>query len=77
MRRALPGVRQPALVMHSRDDASVDPGDALRLHAALGSPRKELVWFEGSSHALLEDAQRAPVAQAAVDFIRRLPAEAA
>jgi carboxylesterase len=73
-RRALRDARTPALLLHSRDDAAVAPEDAVRLHAALGSSKKELIWLEGSSHALTQDARREDVAVAVLDFVRGVEA---
>lgn len=75
MRACLPEVKTPALLIHSRDDGGVDPGDMPRIYAALGSAEKNMLWLENSGHVITRDAQRATVFQAALDFIQRLCAE--
>ncbi len=54
---ALPEVRAPALLMHSRTDYTVTPDNAERIYAFLGSEQKELVWFEDAAHVMTEDPQ--------------------
>lgn len=72
MRRALPEVRTPALLIHSRDDRFVQPENMAWIHASLGSPWKETLEIQGSSHAVTQDARRDEVFAATVGFLRRV-----
>lgn len=52
-RSALPRVQTPALVMHGREDAIVPLANAETILRELGSPRKELVWWDDTGHQML------------------------
>ncbi len=69
LREALPTVKAPALVLHSRNDRYVQPESAERIYAALGSPHKRLVWVERSSHVVTLDAEREKVFREVGRFI--------
>ncbi len=75
LREALPTIDAPALVLHSRNDCYVPPENAERIYAALGSPRKQLVWVERSSHVVTLDAERAKVRREVGAFIARVALE--
>lgn len=77
LREALPAIQAPALVLHSRNDHYVQPENAERIYAALGSPRKQLVWVERSSHVVTLDAEREKVARAVGAFVAEIALEAA
>ena len=72
MRESLPQVKVPALLVHSRNDDYVIRDSMERIHAALGSTDKHMLWVEGSGHVMTEDASRATVFKAAADFIQRV-----
>lgn len=72
MRQILPEVRVPALLMHSRGDTLVPPGDMERIHDRLGTAEKTMQWVEHSSHGITLDADRETVFAAAADFVRRV-----
>src|SRR6185369_10234106 len=72
MHGALPQINVPVLLMHSRDDKSVDPQNMPAVYAGLGSAEKEMLWLEKSGHVLPRDAQRETVFKAAADFVRRV-----
>jgi carboxylesterase len=77
MRRALPTVRVPALLMHARGDSGggfFDPDSMPKLHACLGSQQKEMLWLEDCGHVITRDARRVQVFQAASAFLRRVAA---
>lgn len=82
MRAALPDVRIPSLLIHSRDDRYVLPGNMTRIHAALrdatraGAPEAEQLWVTGSGHVVTRDAARGQVFEAALKFIQRVEAGA-
>jgi carboxylesterase len=74
MHATLPGVRIPALLIHSRDDDYVSRGSMQRIYDQLATTDKEMMWIEGSGHVITEEPQREQVFRAAADFIRRVEA---
>ncbi len=73
MRAALPNLRAPVCLMHSKNDTYVPPENMEKIYAALTSAReKGMTWFERSGHVLTRDAERERVVQTALDFIRRV-----
>ena len=72
VRAALPRVRVPVLLLHSKDDSYVLPENLERIHARLGSPDKHMHWLMGSGHVVTRDAARLEAFQAVADFIERL-----
>ncbi|MCK6581682.1 MAG: alpha/beta fold hydrolase [Anaerolineales bacterium] len=73
MRAALPSVNKPVLLIHSKDDAYVLPGNMEGLYAALvNAPDKTKVYVTGSGHVVTRDAARQQVFELARDFIRRV-----
>ncbi len=75
MRQALPEVAVPVLLMHARGDSGggfFDPLSMEKIHAALGSREKEMLWIENCGHILPRDLPREIVFRAASDFIRRV-----
>lgn len=71
-RAALPHVRVPTLVMHSRNDTFVVPANANLLLSELGAKDKQLLMVEGSNHLITLDAARQQVFEAAQAFVRRI-----
>ena len=55
---ALPAVRQPTLVIQSRDDNRIDAAAATRTFERLGSAEKQFVWTEGGGHVITVDTGR-------------------
>jgi carboxylesterase len=72
VRAHLSRVSAPAQLIFSRLDPTVPPRNAELLLRGLGSGERELHWLEASGHVLPVDAERALVAQKAVDFLSRL-----
>lgn len=72
MRAALPKLRVPVLLMHSRDDDYVLEGTMERIYENLGTSEKEMVWVQDSGHVITEEPQREIVFKNAADFIRRV-----
>jgi carboxylesterase len=66
----LPRVRAPALIIHSRRDASVTPANAEYIHQHLGSRDKQLLWLERSGHIVTEGPERAAVQAAVTRFVQ-------
>jgi carboxylesterase len=70
VRRVLPQLRAPLLVMQGRHDKAIDPGCAAYIAAHTGSAEKQVIYWENSGHAITEDHEREAVWAAAWDFIR-------
>lgn len=56
--RALPDVRQPTLIIQSRDDNRIEKAAATQSFDRLGSGEKRFVWTEGSGHVITVDTGR-------------------
>jgi carboxylesterase len=56
--QALPGVRQPTLVIQSRDDNRIEQAAAAQSFDRLGSAEKRFVWTDGSGHVITVDTGR-------------------
>ena len=52
VRRELPNINVPVLVLQGRRDEVVLPVSAEQIYAQLASPEKQLIWFEHSGHEL-------------------------
>ncbi len=72
MRKALPQVKVPTLLIHSRDDDYVFRDSMEKIHAALGSADKQMLWVEGGGHVITEEPTHEAVFKAAADFIKRV-----
>jgi carboxylesterase len=68
----LPRIKCPTLVITSREDHVVDPGNGPRIVGAVGSNRAELVWLENSYHVATIDHDKALIAQLTIDFIKSI-----
>lgn len=73
MRAALPEIRKPVLLIHSRDDTYVASGNMEHIYARLvsASDKTELL-ITGSGHVVTRDAARQQVFEAAREFISRV-----
>ena len=72
MRAALPKVSAPALLVHSRQDGDLPPGNMEQIYHDLGSADKQMLLVENSGHNIPRDAERERVFQAAHEFIQRV-----
>jgi carboxylesterase len=72
MRRHLPKITVPVLLVHSINDQSVPMRHATRIYEALGTKDKGILWLENSGHIVVRDAERERVFQSTTDFIRRI-----
>jgi len=72
MRAALPKVRAPALLVHSRQDGDVPPENMELIYQDLGSADKQMLLVENSGHNIPRDAERERVFRAAHEFIQRV-----
>ena len=76
MRAALPEVRTPLLLIHSKDDPYVLPGNTDKLSSALANAAdKTMLFVTGSGHVLTRDAARQQVFESAWEFIKRVDAQ--
>lgn len=71
-RQALPKVRCPLLIVHSRQDAAIPWQDAEQIYAHAGSTNKEMLCLDKSGHVVTRDAERARVFEATAAFLRRV-----
>jgi carboxylesterase len=72
MQAALPRIKVPVLLIHSRDDAYVINDSMQQIYAHLGTSDKQMMWVEGSGHVITEEPQRQQVFEAAADFVKRV-----
>ena len=72
VRRLLPAVTAPALVVMSRGDKSLKFDSAATVMERIGSRDKELITLERSGHNILVDGERERVWEAVAAFIGRL-----
>jgi carboxylesterase len=73
MRTALPQVKVPVLLIHSRDDKYVLPENMELIYADLVNVSdKTKLQITGSGHVVTRDAARHQVFEAAVEFIQRV-----
>lgn len=70
MRAALPAVRSPALLIHSRDDKAVSPENMPLIYEALGTTEKEMLWLDAIGHSVVRDPRRRPVFDTIGHFVR-------
>jgi len=71
VRADLPAVRQPAMVVHGRQDHTVPMDDSLELTGSLGSDVIERLWLDRSFHIVAQDVERALVLESVTRFIAR------
>ena len=73
MQAALPEVRKPVLLIHSKDDPYVLPVNMERIYAGLvNASDKTKLYVTGSGHVVTRDAARSQVFKAALEFINRI-----
>lgn len=71
VRRALPRVSQPVLVVQGRNDLTVHPSVPDEISQAIGSEQAEIHWMENSSHVVIIDKEWEHVAEISLEFIHR------
>jgi carboxylesterase len=74
VRRELPRVRQPVLVLHGRHDHAAPVSNVVLLRRRLGSRQVEEHVLERSWHVLTEDVEHDLVARLTIDFLTRVEA---
>jgi carboxylesterase len=73
MRSALPQLHVPVLLIHSRDDDYVLPGNMEQIFTDLvNTSDKTKLYITGSGHVITRDAARQQVFQYVLDFIQRI-----
>ncbi len=73
MQSALPLVKKPVLLIHSKDDTYVLPDNMEKIYAGLvNATDRTKVHITGSSHVITRDAAQQEVFRLALDFIRRV-----
>jgi carboxylesterase len=71
IRRRLPRVHQPILVIQGRFDQAIDPCSGQVLLAEVSSREKELIWLEHSTHCVILDREWEQAAELTAKFIER------
>jgi carboxylesterase len=71
-RAALPEVRKPVLLIHSKVDEGVPPVNMDRIFDNLGASDKQMLWVENSGHVIVREPEREQVFQAIEGFISRI-----
>ncbi len=72
VRRRLPLLRQPVLIVQGRLDEVVHPSVPDQVYSTVKSTLKEVHWMENSHHCVLLDGEWEQAAQATLDFIQRV-----
>jgi carboxylesterase len=67
----LPRITAPALIMHGRNDRSVNTANAPFIYERIGSTDKRLVWFERSGHAITVDLEHDAVYATVLEWLNR------
>lgn len=70
-RAALPNVHCPILVIHSKSDHTVHPGNARVIFDTVASEDKEVVWLDNSYHVITLDVDKQEVFERTYDFIKQ------
>jgi carboxylesterase len=69
VRRSLPKIVCPVIIMHSTRDAAIHPDSARRTFERIGSQDKQLITLHESGHCITVDAEWKNVAERSYDFI--------
>jgi carboxylesterase len=73
MRAALPEVRAPVLLIHSKDDSYVLPENLEPIYANLqNASERTKLYITGSGHVIVRDALRLQVFESILEFIQRI-----
>jgi carboxylesterase len=70
VRRLLPQIIRPILVIHSTLDTAIHPSSARRTYEQVGSADKELVTLRNSGHCITVDSEWETVAEKTYEFIQ-------
>jgi carboxylesterase len=69
-RKIIPRVKIPSLIMHGLRDRVIHPKSAAYLFNRIGSPEKELIWWQNSGHGVPFDAEREEVWRRVLQFVQ-------
>ena len=69
---ALPGLKLPALILHSLNDRTADAESAIYIRENLGSAQKRIVWLKSSGHLIPLGEERDIVFSESAAFIGAL-----
>jgi carboxylesterase len=72
LQQALPAVRSPLLLLHSKEDGFVLPDHSERIAAAVSSTTVRIRFIENSNHVISSDAQRYEVFQLTASFLEEV-----
>jgi carboxylesterase len=72
LRKTLPEVKVPALLIHSHQDGSVPAENMTSIYDHLGSKDKQMMWVENSGHVIPREPERLRVFQAVQAFVERV-----
>ncbi|MBA4603659.1 alpha/beta hydrolase [Thermoactinomyces mirandus] len=72
LKRCLPWVVVPALVIQSRNDETIQPRSASHIYEKISSKVKYLSWYEKSSHIITVDKERRKLFSEVDQFIRQV-----
>jgi carboxylesterase len=72
VRRRLPHITQPLLIIQGRRDTTLDTRGAEEVLVKVDSHDRALLWLEKSSHCLLLDAEWETAAKRTLAFLRRI-----
>jgi carboxylesterase len=72
MHKALPDVKVPVFLVHSRNDNYVIKDSMQSIFDQVGTADKQMLWVEGSGHVIPREPAREQVFKAAVDFILKV-----
>jgi carboxylesterase len=75
VKRLLPRITHPTLVLHGRHDRTAPVANVEELRRRLPARPLEVEIFERSAHVLTEDAERNAVAARIVDFLSRVESQ--
>lgn len=70
VRRALPQITCPTLIIHGTFDQAISPDSAQRTYEAIGSADKELITLHNSGHCITVDSEWEFVAEKTHEFIQ-------
>lgn len=72
VRKSLPQITQPMLIIQGRLDQTIRPEGAEEIYSSVSSPIKELVWMPESTHCILLDHEREQTASRTIDFLEQI-----
>jgi carboxylesterase len=72
MRRGLPSIEAPVLILHAKEDLGVPPINAESIYSELGSNDKKIEWIENSGHVMTMDPAKQEVFHQVHSFADRV-----